>query len=90
MFQLVYYYFAEAIEPFTDLLRFCCACLLLTVCIWSLFSFVIDAIARAKQMHRIPCTQCRFFTNNYTLKCTVNPHIANTEKAIDCSDYQNN
>ena len=90
MFQLPYYYLVEAIEPLENLLRLLCACLVLTVCGWSLLSLLLDAVARAKQMHQIPCTQCRFFTNNYSLKCTVNPCIANTEEAIDCSDYQAN
>lgn len=71
-----------------SLLRFLCACSVLTVCVWSLLSLLLDAVARAKQMHKIPCTNCRFFTNNHSLKCTVNPCIANTEAAIECSDYQ--
>lgn len=88
MFQLVYSYLVEAIEPLASVFRFLCACSLLTLCIWSLISSVLDAVARAKQMHQIPCTNCRFFTNNHSLKCTVNPCIANTESAIECSDYQ--
>lgn len=88
MFQLVYSYLVEAIEPLTGLIRLLFACSLLTICGWSLISLVFDAVARAKQMHQIPCTNCRFFTNNYSLKCTVNPCIANTEAAIECSDYQ--
>ena len=88
MFQIAYSYLVEAIEPLVNLLRLLFACLLLTICGWSLFSLLLDALTRAKQMHKIPCTQCRFFTNNYSLKCTVNPCIANTEEAIDCSDYQ--
>ena len=88
MFQLLYYYLVEAIEPLGTLLRLLCACLVLAVCGWSLLSLLLDAVAKAKQMHKIPCTNCRFFTNNYSLKCAVNPCIANTEEAIDCSDYQ--
>jgi hypothetical protein len=38
-------------------------------------------------MHQIPCAKCQFFTNDHRLKCTVNPIIANTERAICCSDY---
>jgi hypothetical protein len=38
-------------------------------------------------MHQIPCSRCGFFTNNYRLKCTVHPLAANTEAAIDCTDY---
>lgn len=90
MFQLVYAYLVEAIYPFVHVMRFLCACLLLVFCGWSLLSFLLDAIAQAKQMHQIPCTQCRFFTNQYSLKCTVHPYIANTEEAIECSDYQAN
>lgn len=69
-------------------LRFVFPWLLVALCGWTIFSAIVDAVARAKQMHRIPCTNCRFFTNDYRLKCTVQPRIANTERAIDCSDYR--
>ena len=69
-------------------LRFLFACLLVGLCVWSLISPLLAAVARAKQMHRVPCTNCRFFTNDYRLKCPVKPQIANTEEAIDCRDYQ--
>jgi hypothetical protein len=39
-------------------------------------------------MHEIPCNGCQFFTNDYRLKCTVHPQIANSEAAINCRDYQ--
>lgn len=39
-------------------------------------------------MHQIPCSNCQFFTNDYRLKCTVNPSVANTERAINCCDYR--
>lgn len=68
-------------------LRFLLACSLLSLCIWSLVSPFIAAVASAKRMHRIPCTKCRFFTNDYRLKCTVKPQTANTEDAIGCRDY---
>ena len=55
---------------------------------WTLIRFVLDVLAQARKMHQIPCTKCRFFTGDYHLKCTVNPSTANTEQAIDCSDYQ--
>ena len=87
MFQLANF-FIKAIEPVANSLQFFCACLILFLFTWSLFDAFIDALNKAKQMHQIPCTQCRFFTNNYRLKCTVNPYIANTKEAINCSDYQ--
>ena len=55
---------------------------------WTLWSAIRETTSRAKQMHEIPCTGCQFFTNDYRLKCTAQPYIANTEKAIDCSDYR--
>jgi hypothetical protein len=53
----------------------------------SIYSACNDTAARAKQMHKIPCTNCQFFTNDYRLKCTIQPTIALTEQAIDCRDY---
>lgn len=55
---------------------------------WTLWSAIREASAKTKQMHQIPCANCQFFTNDYRLKCTVQPTLANTEKAIDCSDYR--
>jgi len=48
---------------------------------------VRDTTHQAKTMHQVPCPNCQFFTNDHRLKCTVKPTIANTEEAIDCSDY---
>ncbi len=56
--------------------------------VWGLFRAVRDTTARAQTMHRIPCTSCQFFTNDYRLKCTVHPQAANTEQAIDCRDFR--
>lgn len=49
---------------------------------------VKNTINKARLMHKIPCSNCQYFTNNPRLKCTVNPHIANTELAINCYDFQ--
>ncbi|MCC0176122.1 hypothetical protein I4641_03895 [Waterburya agarophytonicola K14] len=68
-------------------LRFVGAYFLLGLVGWSLANFVMDVVTVGKKMHQIPCTKCRFFTGDYRLKCTVNPHFANTEEAIGCSDY---
>ncbi|MGV2830068.1 hypothetical protein [Myxosarcina sp. GI1(2024)] len=81
-------YLIGILEPVGVSLRFFCASSLIGLCAWSLVSAVADAVTRAKRMHQIPCTTCRFFTCDYRLKCTVRPHAANTELAIDCSDYQ--
>ncbi len=68
-------------------LKFSLACGLLGLVGWTIVSPLLGAWVRAKQMYKIPCTKCRFFTNDYRLKCTMNPYAANTEAAIDCSDY---
>ena len=81
-------HFVSLLRPVMLPLRFAGACSVLGFVMWSLSSFVMDIVAEAKRMHQIPCTKCRFFTGDYHLKCTVNPHIANTEQAIDCSEYQ--
>jgi hypothetical protein len=52
--------------------------------LWGSFQAVTQ---RAKEMHQIPCANCRFSTNDYRLKCTVNPSLAHTEKAVDCADF---
>jgi hypothetical protein len=80
-------YFANLIQPVMLPIRFIGACSILSLCGWSLASFLMDAVARAKEMHQIPCSKCRFFTGDYRLKCTINPYIANTEQAIGCRDY---
>ena len=81
-------YIIEGSKIGVDSLRFLLASAILGLCVWSLISPLIAAIGKAKQMHSIPCTKCRFFTNDHRLKCTVKPQIANTEAAINCYDYQ--
>jgi hypothetical protein len=79
---------ASLVKPLLLQLRIVGAFSILSLCSWSLISCILDVIAQAKKMHEIPCTNCRFFTGDYRLKCTVNPSIANTEQAIDCGDYR--
>jgi hypothetical protein len=45
------------------------------------------AIKHLYQLHRVPCSKCQYFTNSCYLKCTVSPHLACTEQAIDCQDF---
>ncbi|MDJ1185719.1 hypothetical protein [Roseofilum casamattae] len=80
----------QALQP---LLRPLCLVVAWTLIIalgWNLGSALRDTLARAKQMHCIPCAYCQFFTNDRRLKCTVHPRIASSELAIDCRDYQPN
>ena len=83
-------HFISPFKPVILQLRFLGACSVLGLFGWSLVSSAASILAEAKKMHQIPCTKCRFFTGDYHLKCTVNPHDANTEQAIGCCDYQQN
>ena len=87
VFRLLYY-LVQAIQPILVPLCFFFAWIFIVLVGWTLCSAMRDTAARAKRMHKIPCTNCQFFTNDYRLKCTIQPLIANTEKAIDCFDYR--
>ncbi|MEH2080427.1 MAG: hypothetical protein V7K89_10560 [Nostoc sp.] len=78
----------HGIQPLLVPICFILAWTVTILAVLSLWSAAQDGVTTAKQMHQIPCTGCQFFTDNYRLKCTVRPSIANTEEAIDCSDYQ--
>ena len=87
MLQLLYY-LVQTIQPLLVPICFVCAWALTILCAWNLWLAARDSVSTAKQMHQIPCASCQFFTDNYRLKCTVHPCIANTEEAINCIDYQ--
>ncbi|MDB9539865.1 hypothetical protein [Anabaenopsis arnoldii] len=38
-------------------------------------------------IHKVPCKNCRFYSNNHYLKCAVKPSIVMSEEAKDCSEY---
>ena len=56
-------------------------------------SFVWSVLKDKKQsvntnlIRQFPCKTCRFFTKNHHLKCAVQPHLALTKQAFDCTDY---
>jgi hypothetical protein len=68
----------------------CCFCIfgLLTVFIFSLSWAGEDGVKRLRRLHRIPCSRCAYFTDDYNLKCTVRPCEALTEAAIHCLDFE--
>ncbi len=87
MFQILYY-LVNAIRPFLVTICFVSAWALVILVGWSMWTTARDSVAIAKQMHQIPCSGCQYFTDDYRLKCAVNPSIANSEEAIECMDYQ--
>ncbi|WP_066377272.1 hypothetical protein [Anabaena sp. CA = ATCC 33047] len=78
----------RGIQPLLVPICFVGAWLIIVLVLWSLWTATRDSITTAKKMHNIPCPSCQFFTNDYRLKCTVHPSIANTEEAIHCCDFQ--
>jgi hypothetical protein len=78
----------QLIQPILVPICFAIAWLVVILTLWSLTTAVRDVISRAQTMHRIPCANCRFFTNTPVLKCPVHPSNALSELAIDCPDYE--
>ncbi|MDZ7965954.1 MAG: hypothetical protein RMY64_00350 [Nostoc sp. DedQUE08] len=87
MLQLIFF-LINGIQPLLVPICFVVAWTVTILVVLSLWTAARDSVSTAKQMHQIPCTGCQFFTDNYRLKCTVRPSIANTEEAIYCRDYQ--
>jgi hypothetical protein len=81
-------FFMHGIQIFLVPICFVTAWTVILLLVWNLWSTARESVQTAKQMHQIPCANCQFFTNNYRLKCTVHPSVANTEAAIGCKDYQ--
>lgn len=38
-------------------------------------------------LDKVPCKNCRFFSNNRHLSCAVQPSIVLTKEAVNCPDY---
>lgn len=65
------------------------------IAVWTIFvlmSSELWTVARhgvltVKNLHQVPCRNCRFFKNNPYLQCAVHPATALTADAANCSDY---
>ncbi|MGG6296221.1 hypothetical protein ACQ4M4_17670 [Leptolyngbya sp. AN02str] len=78
----------HGIQPLLVPICFVAAWGIVGITAWNLWASIRDGVQRAQQMHRVPCSECRFFTGDYHLKCTVHPDMALSEEAIDCPDYE--
>jgi hypothetical protein len=63
------------------------AWLLVGLVIWSVAAVLYEGVRNAQRMHKIPCSSCSYFENNYHLRCAVNPSAVLSESAINCLDY---
>lgn len=78
---------AQLIQPLVVPLCFITAWAALGMAVWSIMAAARQGVAIARQMHQIPCAECRYFTNSAFLKCPIHPTAALSEQAIDCPDY---
>ncbi len=78
----------HGLEPILVPLCFVMAWVTVGSVLWSLFAMLRDGFKRAQTMHQIPCSQCRYFSGNYLLKCPVHPQQALSEAAIGCPDFE--
>jgi hypothetical protein len=76
------------IQPILVPLCFVAAWVIVGLGLWSVWTATRDGVQRAQQMHRIPCSECRYFSGNYLLKCPVHPQKALSEAAIGCPDFE--
>ena len=61
---------------------------LMIVFSFSVVSAFKQGVKQLKRLHQIPCYKCDFFTNDFRLKCTVNPIKACSEEALGCPDFE--
>lgn len=54
---------------------------------WRSLAVVKQAVQHLQRLHQIPCDKCMYFTGDYRLKCTVNPTVAMSDRAIGCRDF---
>ncbi|GAX38516.1 hypothetical protein [Nodularia sp. NIES-3585] len=63
---------------------------------WVLFFLILQKIRTfldnkmvfsVQGLHKVPCKNCRFYSNNHYLKCAVQPSLVLTEEAKDCPEY---
>jgi hypothetical protein len=88
LFFSLLYWFIQIIQPVLTPICLIVAWSILFLGAWSVFAALRDGVENVKQLHRIPCADCQFFTNSYYLKCPVHPSMALSEEAINCRDYQ--
>lgn len=89
--QLTYLFAHQVIEwiqPILGPICFVVAWATLIFGVWSVWAALRDSVARARQMHQIPCSECQYFSGNYLLKCPLHPKEALTEAAVGCRDFE--
>lgn len=86
--HIVLYHLLHSLQPLLVPLCFVTAWGVVGLGAWTLWIALRDSITRGRQMHRIPCAACRYFSGDYHLKCPVHPQVALSEAAIGCPDFE--
>lgn len=76
------------LQPYLGPFCFVMAWTIVILGLWQLVAATHDGVKRAQTMHRIPCADCGFFTNQAVLKCPLHPSQAMSEEAIGCLDFE--
>lgn len=72
-------------------LQFICSTIAFGLAVFSFWSVGLacrEGATYLKRLHRIPCSDCAYFTGDYRLKCTLRPVEALTEEALECLDFE--
>ena len=91
LLQLTFVLLAKFIvwlRPYLSTLCFIATWAMVAMLVVSLFTMITDGLANIRQMHRVPCANCRYSTSDYRLKCSVHPSAAFSEEAIGCADFE--
>lgn len=64
------------------------------VIFWIIGIFIYACVPKGRQHFssfkpslKVPCYRCRYFSNNFYLKCALHPETAMTKQSVDCRDY---
>ena len=79
---------SEILERLRVIFCFCVTWSLVIFFFWNAKNTLQEGITKLKRLHQIPCSRCNYFTNDYRLKCTINPTNALLEDAIGCIDFE--
>ena len=71
-----------------DWVCFLAAWTIVLLVVWNIWTVIRDITKVSREMHKIPCANCQFYTGSYYLKCSIHPQSALTEEAIGCLDYE--
>jgi hypothetical protein len=62
--------------------------IILLVATYNYLVKIIKSAVYVESVSKFPCGRCRYFNNNYYIKCAIHPSNVLTERSVDCRDYQ--